>query len=199
MKQKETLHSNQKEISALKNKLGILRNQITIANSDLDDCKSQITQLENTIRVKAEESTTARNTLNKLIMENEKLEKEIQSLEVDTEANQLLRNEPTFWDALHVRIDHLNRMNSGIGYSNLDSLQSTEEIIKKFKEYANNPKNLSNYAILLKSAENTYVDYQRSLCRKKVTGEIITVEDKQERINLLDRILHKPEISALWN
>ena len=199
MTQNEKLNTNKTEIKQLNKWVLDNREDLQNAQIELEECKSQLSKLEQTMRTKSEESLKARNRISKLIIENESLEKEIKLSEIEDKATQLLRQEPSFWDALEIRINHLNQTNGENAYSKLDSLQPTEEIIKKFKDYAHNPKNMSDYAIMLKSAENSYVEYQKSLCKKKVNGETITVEDKQGRIQLLDRILHKPEISAFWN
>ena len=75
MTQNEKLNTNKTEIKQLNKWVLDNREDLQNAQIELEECKSQLSKLEQTIRTKSEESIKARNRISKLIIENEGLEK----------------------------------------------------------------------------------------------------------------------------
>ena len=167
-----------------------LRKQITTHEAGIQAIRTEIQTLEKLKIHQADDYNRIQSiTQSKAAMlEKDQKEKEIEAL---------LDKHPTFWSSIGARIDH-HQKEMDAGFENTNSDRASEKVAKKFHQLAVGINSYSTLAIALRSGEVNYRDFMRSLCVKQLAGNRLTVQQKRERIQIIDNCLLSQEVEPHW-
>ena len=132
--------------------------------------------------------------ISKIHDDNIKLEEEKHRIAVEA----ILKDEPSFMDAVKARLLYqIDSLQNGL--TNLGSYIEPQDFANKLNNIANNPRDFSEQGRVIRAARQTYQNKQKEICSKSLRGQQVSLDDKRERVYIIDNLLNSDYISPLWN
>lgn len=193
---RERIEENKKLIEKYQLHISERKQEMAKARNKILEIEAESARLNKFIINTTNDLNGVSKTIGQLFQDNTDLELQIQEIELNKKVEELLENEPDFYEFLSYRIEALrNEMGTP---SQIEALRDVSEVTKILREIATNDKTFSPVGVYVKSAESFYKQDLRDELKKKATGQKITLFSKQTRKDIVDRCLQKPEVQGIW-
>jgi len=193
---REKIEENKKLIDEYQSHISQRKKEMAEARNKLLEMAEEKERLDRFIINTTKDLSGVSRNISKLFQENTDIELKIQEIELNNKVEELLKNEPDFFDYVSYRIKALrNEMGTP---SQIEALRDVSEITKIFKENSHNQKSFSPLSVYIRSAEVFYNENLREELKKKASGQQITLFSGQNRKDVIDRCLMKPEVQVIW-
>jgi chromosome segregation ATPase len=202
---KEMIEDNEWQSKEKKKELETAKAELEKLNVAWREHQAEITRLNTELEAANEahrETTIALNAnrANQTLLEREitGLDQTATEMKREQAIQELESKQADFWDVVEARMALLiDELNSGLtGFD--DDPKDAKEIVAQLKENEGGV-NFGEPWITIRQHRQFYQQSIRKICEKRVDGKAISPDEKQARINLIDRMLREQALVVYWS
>ena len=187
-----------KEIKATKTEISELHASWHKAKATINDIEARLEDAKRDFGIIQTELNGKRASQTLLERELGTLNQTIIEMTREQSIQELENKQADFSTVLEERLSHqISELDCGLnGFD--DEPKEPQKIVAMMKELiAGN--NFGEPTTSIRQAQSFYKQWLRSICEKRVDGKNISMEEKQGRIDLIDRFLRGDKIARLWS